>query len=310
MNPQPGSLASTLSRALAALRNGDLDTADAICRELLLSAPDHPAAHQLSAAIALGRGDGTGAVRAASASLARRPDHVPTLIIAGRGARSSGNPRLAISFFRRAVELDRDRAEPAFLMCVTLLEVGDSEATALLPTLLERFPADADGWRVLGDALYSANKLEAALIAFARAATVAPSAALHLRRGTILRSLGRIIEAVEAFRTAATLAPDRAADRAEAWFALGVIEQDRGNFAEAAALYDRALTAQPELAEAAVNLGICRQNTGDLPGAKEAYRTALRLRSDTFGRIAQALAASPVGEVWLDHKALRRSLVA
>lgn len=306
MNPQPGSLVSTLSRALVALRNGDLNTANAICRDLLLSAPDHPAAHQLSAAIALERGDGAGAVRGAATSLERRPDHVPTLIIAGRGARSSGNPSLAISFFRRAVELDPDRAEPAFLMCVTLLELGDSEATALLRTLLERFPADANGWRVLGDALYLANKLDAALIAFTRAATVAPSAALHLRRGTILRSLGRITEAVEAFRTAATLTPDRA----EAWFALGVIEQDRGNFAEAAAIYDRALKVQPELVEATVNLGICRQNTGDLPGAKEAYRTALRLRSDTFGRIAQALAASPVGEVWLDHDALRRSLGA
>jgi len=306
MNPQPESLVSTLSRALVALRNGNLNTADAICRDLLLSAPDHPAAHQLSAAIALERGDGAAAVRGASASLERRPDHVPTLIIAGRGARSSGNPSLAISFFRRAVELDPDRAEPAFLMCVTLLELGDSEATALLRTLLERFPADADGWRILGDALYLADKLDAALIAFTRAATVAPSAVLHLRRGTILRSLGRITEAVVAFETAATLTPDRA----EAWFALGVIEQDRGNLAEAAAIYDRALKLQPELVEAAVNLGICRQNTGDLPGAKEAYQTALRLRSDTFGRIAQALAASPVGEVWLDHDALRRSLGA
>jgi tetratricopeptide (TPR) repeat protein len=213
---------------------------------------------------------------------------------------------LAVSFFRRAVELDSNRAEPAFLMCVTLLEAGDSEAIAILPTLLERFPADANGWRVLGEALHLANQLDAALIAFARAATVAPSAALHLRRGTILRSLGRITEAVEAFETAATLAPDRA----EAWFALGVIEQDRGNYAEAATIYDRALKLRPELAEAAVNLGICRQNTGDLPGAKVAYRMALRLRSDTFGRIAQALAASPTGEVWLDHDALRRSLGA
>ena len=45
-----------------------------------------------------------------------------------------------------------------------------------------------------------------------------------------------------------------------------------------------------------------------MTSAKVAYRLALKLRPDTFGRIAQALAASPMGEVWLDVAALRRSL--
>ena len=35
---------------------------------------------------------------------------------------------------------------------------------------------------------------------------------------------------------------------------------------------------------------------------------ALRLRPDTFGRVAQALAAAPTGEAWLDLAALRHSL--
>ena len=45
-----------------------------------------------------------------------------------------------------------------------------------------------------------------------------------------------------------------------------------------------------------------------MAAAKTAYRLALRLQPDTFGRIAQALAAAPIGEVWLDIAALRGSL--
>jgi hypothetical protein len=45
-----------------------------------------------------------------------------------------------------------------------------------------------------------------------------------------------------------------------------------------------------------------------MTAAKTAYRLALTLRPDTFGRVAQALAAAPTGEVWLDLAALRHSL--
>ena len=45
-----------------------------------------------------------------------------------------------------------------------------------------------------------------------------------------------------------------------------------------------------------------------MAAAKTAYQLALRLQPDTFGRIAQALAAAPIGEVWLDIAALRGSL--
>ena len=70
----------------------------------------------------------------------------------------------------------------------------------------------------------------------------------------------------------------------------------------------RALELRPDFAEAAVNLGTCHQESGDMAAAKMAYRLALRLRPDTFGRVAQALAAAPMGEVWLDLAALRHSL--
>ena len=338
MCPGPDMDEPNLHMALLALREGDPGKAEAIAQRLLHNMPDDPAVHQLTAVIALQRGDAKQAARSARASLARRPDHVPSLVVAGRAARALVDLTGALKFFRRATALAPEQADAAFLMCVTLLELGDAEARTLLPTLLDRFPRDAEGWRLLGGALERANQPEAALFAFKRAVEANPSAALHLRVGLLLQSLGRFAEAIESYQAASDLAPDnvdaalklglclrrigntacasavleRAVDleavSSEVWFALGLVRQDNHDFVPAVEAYRQALKMRPDLAEAAVNLGICHQEIGDMTSAKVAYRLALKLRPDTFGRIAQALAASPMGEVWLDVAALRRSL--
>jgi tetratricopeptide (TPR) repeat protein len=337
MGPGYGTDEPDLSKALSALRDGDLNAADAIARRLLADTPNDPAVHQLVAVIALQRGEIEQAARAASASLARRPDHVPTLVIAGRAARASADLDAATAFFRRAMALAPERADAAFCACVTLLERGDPEAQSLLPRLLAQFPDDAEGWRNLAAALQKAGQPEAALVALTRAAHAAPSVALHLQRGMLLESLDRRDDAIAAYRAATAMAPDnadallklglclrRCGDRdaaaplehavecdqrnSDAWFALALVRQDHRDVVAAAEAYRRALELRPDFAEAAVNLGTCYQEIGDVGMAKASYRLALQLKPETFGRIAQALATAPVGEVWLDVAALRKSL--
>jgi tetratricopeptide (TPR) repeat protein len=331
---------SELSSALAAVREGDLDAAGAIAQRLVQLHPDDPAVLQLLAEVALRRGDAEQAKRSAAESLARRPDHVPTLLLAGRAACAAQNLPEAAGFLRRATSLAPDRADAAFLACATLLELGDPAAGALLTRLLDSFPDDSAGWSLLGSALQRAGKMEAALAAFTRVARASPSFAPHLRCGELLESLGRFGDALDAYRAAMQMAPENgegwlkiglclrrfgeiksartALEQAvklspassEAWFALGLVRQDQREHTVAADAYRRALDIRPELAEAAVNLGICYQVMGDLPEAKALYRRALELRPDSFGRIAQALSAAPVGEVWLDVAALRGSLTS
>jgi tetratricopeptide (TPR) repeat protein len=98
------------------------------------------------------------------------------------------------------------------------------------------------------------------------------------------------------------------ASNASLWFAYGLICQDSHDTVVAITAYRRTLHLSPELAEAHVNLGICLQQTGDIAAAKATFGRAMRLRSDTFGRIAQALPAAPRGELWLDLERLRQSL--
>jgi predicted Zn-dependent protease len=94
------------------------------------------------------------------------------------------------------------------------------------------------------------------------------------------------------------------------WFALSLACHElRDHDAEAAAL-QRTLALQPEHVQALVNLGIVQQERGDLQAAMSSYARAYRLRSDTFGRIANALCSERSGALWLDLDALREALRA
>ena len=298
------------NRAMAAaatlLRDGRLPEAGELCRRLLSDHPADPGVHQLAALVAAAAGNATGALAHARSSLRFRPAHSATLVIAGKAAMNCADNKSALDYFRHAAELAPEAAEPAFLLCIGELAVGDANAQASLAALLARFPDDAPGWSALGSALENAGKADAALAAFSRAARHGPSVALHLRIGALLRRMARFEESAAQLRHAIALAPDFA----PAWFALGVTEQDRSNHAAAVDAYRRALRIDPAMAEAAVNLGICLQQTGALAAAKQAYGRALHLRADTFGRISQALTMAPKGELWLDLHALRASLLA
>lgn len=74
--------------------------------------------------------------------------------------------------------------------------------------------------------------------------------------------------------------------------------------------YRLSVEAQPDVPETHVNLGLSLQNSADLDAAMDCYRRAMRLRPDTFGRIAQALTSAKRGRLWLNPARLRRRLEA
>jgi tetratricopeptide (TPR) repeat protein len=124
------------------------------------------------------------------------------------------------------------------------------------------------------------------------------------RLGRVLWEDGDVAEAARLLSQAVTGdAP------ASAWFDLAMARQDQRDFAGAEAAYRQVLARKPDHAEAAVNLGIVRQEAGNLDGAMDAYRTAYRLRPQTFGTIAMALTSGSHGRLWLDEDALRKSLI-
>jgi len=330
--------AEAINAALTALRERRIEQAGTLAQALVNDAPDDPAAHQLVATVAWQRGDHDETLRWARSCLALQAGHAPALLLAGRAARAAGDLDRALQFFREAAQSAPERADAAFMICISLLERGDPKANDALHDLLRRFPNDAEGWHEIGMTLHRANKFEAALVAFTRAAELVQDPRHEMARAASLRMLGRLGEAVDVLRQAGSLLPghtdialqlalclhklgELAAARAELepilasnatsanlWFAYGLICQDSRDPVAAITAYRRTLRLSPELAEAHVNLGICLQQTGDIAAARESFGRAMRLRSDTFGRIAQALPAAPRGELWLDPERLRQSL--
>jgi tetratricopeptide (TPR) repeat protein len=112
--------------------------------------------------------------------------------------------------------------------------------------------------------------------------------------------------ASEALERAVGLAPDQA----DAWFKVSQVRQDLHDLDGAVAALERVLASNPERVDAWVNLGIVQQEAGRLDDALRAYGRAYRLREQTFGRIAHALATPGVGRLWLNLDDLRAELAA
>jgi tetratricopeptide (TPR) repeat protein len=340
MTEPRGSRQSAFENALAELRAGKIERAQALGEKILDSAPQDPAAHQLAATIALQRGRLDEAARWAKSSLSLRPEHSPTLILAARVARAAGDLAQARIWSERAGRLAPDRPEPAFLTCLTLIESGEVETRPVLGDLLRRFPNFVDGWREIAKALQKAGELQMAALALGRAADSSGEPMDAARLGAVLQAVNRPHEAIVAFRRALEVAPDlvdaRAAlgaclrhtdqpqlARAEleqavelrpsdgrVWFALGLVCEDLRDTPGAIEAYRRCIETQADVPEVHVNLGLNLQNAGDLEAAMDSYRRAIGLRPDTFGRIAQALTSAKKGRLWLDLARLRRTLEA
>jgi tetratricopeptide (TPR) repeat protein len=124
--------------------------------------------------------------------------------------------------------------------------------------------------------------------------------------GDAALAVGDAAAATRAFERIVALAPTHA----DGWFKLALARQDARDFAGAAAALRESLRLKPGSPEAEVNLGIVLQEVGRIDEAMAAYGRAYRLRPDTFGRIAHALATPAAGRLYLDLETLRAELAA
>lgn len=143
------------------------------------------------------------------------------------------------------------------------------------------------------------------------AATHPPHPAVLQLTGWLRLQSGQADAAAELAEASLALRPEHpptVALACDAWFQCALRRQDAGDLDGASAALRRLLRRDPARAEAEVNLGIVLQEAGQIDEAMAAYGRAYRLREDTFGRIAHALANAAVGRVWLDLAALRQAL--
>ncbi len=232
------SIEHLLAEAIRRVNAGERASAKALCVDAVRTSSAHPAIHQMLALLCLQDGEIMQARDHIATSLVLRPEHPPSLLVAGDAARAAGDLAAALQFHQRAQAGMPERADAAYALGLTQHACG------------------------------------------------------LLREAQ--RSLG--------------IATAQSAEHVEAWFHLALVRQDLGDFHGAAQALQRVLALAPQRAEAEVNLGIVWQEAGRLDDAMRAYGRAYRLREDSFGRIAHALAAAPCGRLWLDLDALRDAL--
>jgi tetratricopeptide (TPR) repeat protein len=122
-----------------------------------------------------------------------------------------------------------------------------AEALAEARTALSMDPANAEAYRYLGLALYSAGHYDGALHAFDEALTREPAGALA---------------------------------NADVYFDMGITNRDRGDLRRAAVAYRHALSLRPDFWEAHSNLGVVLHDQGKLDESIAEYRAAKRLKPE------------------------------
>lgn len=257
-------------QATAAFNAGRRDEARRLCEQGLARAPGEAMLSHLLAAVLFSANELQPARLHIDASLAKRPDNAAAQLLAARLARGLGDFDAALVHLDRAFALSPQR-ETLFEKARTLDAAGlKSHAREAWRAILNELPQSREAAARLGRLAWEDGEHQTALSLLERATTGEAPASV--------------------------------------WFDLGVVRQDLRDHAAAAEAYRKALDIKPDYAEAALNLGIALQDSGDLDRAMHAYADAYRLRPAMFGRIAMALTTASHGRLWLDEAALRRAL--
>jgi tetratricopeptide (TPR) repeat protein len=202
-----------LRQVIAEINAGRPQRARALCAHALAELTGGAALapiHQMMAVLDMQAGQAQQAREHIAISLAQRPDHPPSLKIAGDAARAVGDLHDARRHYERAQALQPDRADIALALAQTLQTSDDTAArerawsrvVALLPTHQE-------AWLQLANARQDLRDFSGAIDALRRLLSLAPQHAMaEVNLGIVLQESGRIDDAMRAYGRAYRLRED------------------------------------------------------------------------------------------------------
>lgn len=202
----------------------------------------------------------------------------------------AGRPMEAEILCRRILDADPDQAAAWHLLGILHAQAGRfAEAAALLGEAVARAPGP-DVHRHRAMARQEAGDLEGAVADYREAARLNPALAdASLNAGILLERLGRSGDALAAYRNALDAGGNHAGgNHALAAKNLGRLLLAGGNAAEASAILERAVRADPTLLESWYHLADAHARSGNAAGAEAARRRALALAPAFFGILARA----------------------
>ena len=150
------------------------------------------------------------------------------------------------------------------------------QAAAIYRKILQIAPNHPDALHRLGVTARRVGKNEIAIELITKAINASPSSAMYCNLGAALRNQGKLVEAVESYRKALSMDPDFA----EAHNNLGIALQQQGRLDAAVESYRNAILIKPDYDEPYSNLGNALKDQGKLDAAVESYRKALSITPD------------------------------
>lgn len=212
----------------------------------------------------LDRGEPETALERLGPLLAKEPDDIRLLRIAGRAFNNAGRLAEAAAAFRKAASADPEDADSISNLGHVLARMGDqSAAEAAWTRALALVPGHLRSLKGLAGLLAAARRYEEAVGLLHRVAEAAPTDPDNwLNLAELLQFMDRSAAAEAALREAAGIAPDRGDIHA----GLGRLLYAGGQVEAAECAYRRALECDPQLAEAAAGRALCLEVMGQ-PGA-------------------------------------------
>lgn len=268
----PGNVPARLAVSLLYLEGNELDRAEAELAQLAKQAQDHPMARYLGAIIDFQRDRPSEAKAKLQQVLKRAPDLLPAQLLAGAVEFSLGNRETAIAHLGKVLERMPEHAYARKLMAAAMVGTGQlDEAQRLIAGL--RGENDLLTASLQGDIALRRGDYAAARQHLEQASALAPdNPALLVELARSRMGSGDTAGAIEALNRAAEL--DTATGRPDAILIQTHLRAGRHNEAMAAA--ERLIRERPRDPLGYHLVGLVRQATRDLAGARASYAEALK----------------------------------
>lgn len=249
-------MSQAFNNAVQLHKQGDLNQAELIYRQILDETPDNADALHLLGVVAHQRGQFVRAMNLIKKAVSLSPDAGPYYCNLAEACRMAGDLKGSLDAAHKAVAL---------------------------------VPHSADAHNHLGLALQAQEKFAEAATAFRDAIELRPDFSLAYNNlGGVLRELDKGDEALETYRKAVELAPNLPLALSN----LGQALLEKGEKDEAEKYCREAVRLAPAFPEGLSNLGNALRAQDNLKDAKECYRIALRMRPNVamiHGNLGQAL---------------------
>ena len=196
----------------------------------------------------------------------------------GASAAQLGISDLAVTAFKKVINLKPDYADAYSNLGNTLQDQGDiDQAIKVYKKAILLKPNYAEAYNNMGIALKNLGKLEESIIAHNKALSLKPDYAdAYNNLGNVLKEIGKYNEAIDAYKKAILLNPHFA----EVYSNMGSALKDQGKLEEAILAHNKALSLKPDYADAYNNLGIALQDQNKIKESIDAYKKALVIKPD------------------------------